>query len=174
MKLTNPEKLILNMLANLNEKCGIDTEQAKLVNRAILTDNTWALSVAPEFGHINGDSAEPLPKNVEFVYEVLSMWHMLEHAIGQLTQEQRDELKAAPYHLEFDGFDVNNENDLKGATDFIINDLKKFQGFNGRYLNSHYPRRDHYIDMLKAYKPLYKVSVDGVLGFEEIKKVLAA
>lgn len=173
MKLTNPEKLILNMLANLNEKCGIDTEQAKLVNRAIVTGNTWALSVAPEFGHINGDTPEPLPKNVEFVYEVLGMWNILEHSIAQLTQEQRDELNKG-YRLAFDGFDGNNETELMGIVQFITGDLKKFQGFHGRYVNSHAPRRDDYLDMLRVYKPIYKAAHDSTLGFDDLKTILSA
>ncbi len=78
MKLTNAEKLIVTMLADLHEKLAIDEVSTKLIKQAIYSNNTWALSW--EFTGIVGESPEQTPPEVLLVLDILDMWSFIEEA----------------------------------------------------------------------------------------------
>ena len=57
-------------------------------------------------------------------------------------------------HVLFHGFDGNNESELLSIADFFINEMKRFQTFVKRDLNSHHPTNDIYHRMLKVFLPI--------------------
>ena len=62
MKLSNSEKLILTMLAEIQEKLGIQNgTDTKLLTSAIYSNNTWALSL--EIPGIVGGSPDPTQRH---------------------------------------------------------------------------------------------------------------
>src|SRR4051794_33439179 len=112
MQLTNPEKLILVMLADLHEQAGLKTTNTKLLKEAIYSNNTWALSW--EMSGIVNDNADPTPPAVSEVVDILDMWSFIEETTEKLDSHQKAELATtAPKARspKFPGFDGNNESD---------------------------------------------------------------
>jgi uncharacterized protein YfbU (UPF0304 family) len=164
MKFTNPEKLILVMLAEIHEglkiKNGVD---AGLVKSAIHSDNTWALSW--EFTGIVGDSPDETPPHVTEVVDILEMWTFLEEAYDGFGPPDRKkiETEAAPFgsKVKFSGFDGNNETELMSVARFLVDDMERFQRFKGRDMDSHgSPPVDAYRRMLAVWEPI-RATLDG-------------
>jgi uncharacterized protein len=165
VKLTNPEKLMLMMLAEIHDtvkvKDGIDT---KLLKEAIYSHNTWALSWEMP-GIITGDPKEKNPPEVDEVVDILEMWDFIEEAHEALGPKDRKrvETEAAPFgaHVKFSGFDGNHEGRLMSVASFLVEDLRKFSRFKGRDMNSHgSPPVDSYRRMLAVWEPL-RATLDG-------------
>jgi uncharacterized protein len=164
MKLTNPERLILMMLAEIHEAMNIkDGVDADFVKSAIHADNTWALSV--RFPGIFGDNTEGFPPHVSEVADILDMWTLIEESYEGFGPQDRKKVEtdAAPFgsKVKFRGFDGNNETELLSVADFFIEHMDSYQQFKGRDLNSHgMPPIDAYRRMLAVWVPL-QASLDG-------------
>ena len=125
MKLSNSEKLILTMLAEIQVKLGIQNgTDTKLLTSAIYSNNTWALSL--EMPGIVGGSPDPTPPAVSEVAEILDMWSFLEEADVKFGPAEKARVKseADPFgsHIHFGGFDGNNEAELMGIARFFVED----------------------------------------------------
>lgn len=177
MKLTNAEKLILVMLAEIQENLGIDGDtDTKLLSRAIYSGNEWALDW--EMQGIVGDNAEPTPPDVKDVADILDMWSFLEEAIESFGPEDRDKVKkdAEPFgeHVRFTGFDGNNETRLMGIARFLVDDMGRFSRFKGRDMNSHMPSIDGYRRMLGVFSRIRPTLTHGGLTASQVASVLNA
>jgi uncharacterized protein YfbU (UPF0304 family) len=176
MKLTNAEKLILTMLADVHEKLGIDEFDTKLIKQAVYSNNTWALSWA--LPGIVGDSAEPTPPEVSLVVDFLDMWSFIEEAYDRFdaTEKSALEAKADPFgkHVKFSGFDGNNEAEYMSIASFLVQDMNRFSRFAGRDLNSHCPSIEGYQRMLAKFSAI-RPTLDGRgMSVEEVAEVLNA
>jgi uncharacterized protein len=179
VKLTNPEKLILVMLAEIHEalkiKNGVDTE---LLKEAIWSDNTWALTWEMP-GIIAGGPKEENPPEVKVVVDILDMWDFLEESHEKLgpVDKKRVEIEAAPFgtRVRFSGFDGNNEGRLMSVATFLIKDMDRFSRFKGRDLNSHgSPPVDAYLRMLAVFEPI-RAKLDGNgLTADQVIQILQA
>ncbi len=176
MKLTNAEKLILTMLADMHEKLEIDEVDTKLIKQAIYSNNTWALSW--ELPGIVGDSAEPTPPEVSLVVDILDMWSFIEEAYERFdaTEKSALEAKADPFgkHVAFSGFDGNNESEYMSIANFLVKDMDRFSRFASRDLNSHCPSIDGYQRMLPKFLAIRPTLVGRGLSVEEMAEVLNA
>ena len=177
MKLTNPEKLILTMLAEIHEKLGIkDGTNTKLLASAIYTNNTWALSW--KMPGIVGDSPDPTPPEVSEVTNILDMWSIIEEAYEKFgpTEKARVKTEAEPFggHVHFSGFDGNNESELMSIARFFVDDMGKFSRFKGRDLNSHHPSLATYRRMLGVFEPVRSTLVGHGLSVEKVVAILKA
>lgn len=151
MQLTNPEKLIISMLAELHEKAGIDVEQAQLIKRAIYSNHTWALSW--ELQGIVGDDREETPPLVTDVVNILDMWSFLEEGMAALSEKDAEEVRdAVGRTTEFIGFDGNNESDAVSTARFLIGPMKRFESYVGRDMNSHIPTLERYRAMYQVFE----------------------
>jgi uncharacterized protein YfbU (UPF0304 family) len=174
LKLTNPEKLILVMLAEIHEtlkiKNGVDTE---LVKSAIHNDNTWALSW--ELPGIVGDSPDETPPQVNEVAEILEMWTLLEEAYESSGNADKQKIETeAGGKFRFRGFDGNNETELMSIASFFVNDMEKFARFAGRDFNSHMQSIDIYRRMFAVYDPI-RATLDGNgLTADQVIQILKA
>lgn len=175
MTLTNPEKLILMMLAKIHEKLeindGIDT---KLLQNAIFTDNTWALSW--EMPGIIGDSDEPTPKNVTDVVDILDMWSFIEEACESFGDEDiekiRNEADTFGNCTKFVGFDANHDSKYLNIARFLIDDMNRFTRFKGRELNST-TSVETYRRMVDVFLPIRKTLVDFLkLNADQVIQIL--
>lgn len=176
MKLTNVEKLIVTMLADLHDKLGIDKVDTKLIKQAIYSNNTWALSW--ELPGIVGDSPEPTPPEVGLVMDILDMWSFIEEAYERFDVDQKLSLeaKADPFgkHVAFPGFDGNNESEYMSIASFLVKDMDRFTRFADRNLNSHCPVIDGYQRMLEIFL-VTRPKLDGRgLSVDELTEVLNA
>jgi uncharacterized protein len=83
---------------------------------------------------------------------------MLETSYKELppADKARIEAEAEPYgkHVEFIGFDGNNETNYMSVARFLIDDLDRFSIFRGRELNSHMPSIHTYRRMLAVFIPM--------------------
>ena len=177
MRLTNSEKLILTMLAEIHEKLeirdGIDT---KLLTSAIYSDNTWALSW--EMPGIVADSLDPTPPIVNEVTNILGMWSFLEQAYANFDQPAKDKIKteADPFgsHVKFNGFDGNDESEYLSIAQFLVKDMGRFSLFQGRDLNSHCTSIDSHSRMFQVFKPIRSTLDHHGLSPEQVIEILQA
>ena len=176
MKLTNAEKLTLTMLADLHEKLEIEEVDTKLLKNAITSNNTWALSW--EMPGIVGDSQEQDPPAVKLVVDVFDMWTFIEEAYEGFDSAQKTELEAEadPFgkHVEFSGFDGNNESEHMSIANFLVNDMGRFTHFAGRDLDSHSPVIDGYRRMLEKFNHIRPNLLSRRLSVAEMAEVLNA
>jgi uncharacterized protein YfbU (UPF0304 family) len=84
--------------------------------------------------------------------------------------------EAAPFgeHVQFPGFDGNNESEHLGIARFLINDLDRFSRFREghRDLNSHFPALEGYGRMLQVFEPIRKTLVGRGLSVDELVSIL--
>jgi uncharacterized protein YfbU (UPF0304 family) len=177
MKLTNPEKLILTMLADIHKKLGIENSvDTKLLTSAIYSDNTWALSW--EMPSIVGDSPDPTPPAVSQVSDILDMWSFIEEAYASFgaSEKKKIEAEANPFgtHVQFSGFDGNNEAELMSIARFFVEDMGRFSRFKGRDLNSHHPSIETYRRMLAVFEPIRKTLAGHELTAGQVIELLNA
>ena len=177
MKLTNPEKLILLMLAELHDKVGVkDGTDTKLLTRAIYSDNTWALDW--EMPGIVGDNLEPNPPEVTDVVNFLDMWLFIEEAYEKFDAPSREKVKtgAAPFgeHVTFTGFDGNNESRHMSIALFLVEDMGRFTRFKKRDLNSHHPSIEGLRRMLDVFENIRPTLVNRRLHADEVIQLLNA
>jgi uncharacterized protein len=175
VKLSDGERLILVMLSEMYEQLKIEGEvDPKFMLAAIHSGNTWALKW--KYPGILSEGDDDNSPTVHEVVDILAMWDMIEYSYRELSPEdkKRVETEAAPFgrHVQFRGFDGNNEGEHMSVARFLIDDLDRFADFKGRDLNSHAPSLDTYRRMLAAFTPLRSSIVAGPLSATQIIQVL--
>jgi uncharacterized protein len=176
MKLTDGEKLILSMLAEIHSKLEIKNGvDPRLVSQAIQTGNLWALKW--QYSGIFG--AEECPDHiVKEVRDFLDMWSFLEEGWKKLSPEDRAQVAktygGAETVLRFPGFDGNNESQYHSVADMLINKMGRFESLAGRDLNSHFPSVDTYKRMYKAFEPIRSRLAGQSMNTGDISAVLGA
>lgn len=156
MKITDGEKLILLMLSKLYDKLNVDGEiDSDFIRSAIFNDKTW--SIPWKYPGIPFENQET-PDIVKEVLDILEMWSFIEYSYGKLDDKDKVclEKEAEPFGKDpkFQGFDGNQETDYMGTASFIVNQLDRFEKFQGRNFNSHSPRLDVYRRMLSVFKEI--------------------
>ena len=174
MKLTDGEKLIVLMLTDLYEKLGVEGEiQPDFIKSAIFNDHLWA--VPWKYSGIPFERSDD-PPVVREVVDILDMWSFIEHAYSELTEEQKEKLAkdAAPFgeNPRFQGFDGNNESEHMSTAMFLVNELERFQEFQGRSFNCHCPSIDGHRRMLSAFEPIRVTLHAGPLSLGQLTKIL--
>jgi uncharacterized protein YfbU (UPF0304 family) len=152
MQLSQGEKLILFMLAEIYQKLGIkDGIDPKFVEEAITGGQTWGL----EWKYTGVFDATETSESVRNeAMNLLDMWDTLEFSYAKLSEDdkKRVDVEAAPFAgpVRFRGFDGNHEAEYIGVARFVTGYLDRFSGFVGRDLDSHIPS-------LEAYRRMYQV-----------------
>lgn len=170
------EKLIAMMLAELIKKQGVDVDtDVDLVQKAIYGGHYWALGwEMPGIFHGHADKQS----RVRFVVDVLDMWSFIEEAFEGLGKADKAKLEkeAGPLgtHVQFPGFDGNNESEHMGIARFLVEDLDRFSRFRegGRSLNSHCPTLERYGKMLQTFEPIRKNLIGRRLSVDELVSIL--
>ncbi|AHG43286.1 hypothetical protein N018_24850 [Pseudomonas syringae CC1557] len=176
MKFTNPEKLIVFMLAEISEKLQIESIDSDLIKSAIVTENTWAIDW--EMPGIVGGEAENLPEDVVKVVSYLEMWERLEEAFANFNDAQIATFGAhantSIRSLKFPGFDGNNEAELLSITRMLVEQMGRFSRFLGRDLNSHFSASEHYENMYSRYSQIQERSKGflALLSPEDVAYIL--
>ncbi len=164
------------MLAELIKKTGVDVDtNVDLVEKVILGGHYWALGwEMPGIFHGHTDKQS----RVRFVVDVLDMWSFIEEAFEELNEGDKARLasEAHPFgtHVQFPGFDGNNESEHLGIARFLVDDLERFSRFRDgrRDLNSHFPTLEGYGRMLRAFEPIRKNLVGRRLSVNELVSIL--
>lgn len=164
MNLTIEQKLITQLLCEIHQKLEIeDGLNSKLISQAILTGNEWAIEWDIEGQSIS--TTTRTKEEVSLVCDILDMWDFIELSYDDYSEEDKEriEREANPFghDVAFKGFDGNSESDYISIANFLINEMGRFQRFEGRGLNSHIPSIDSARRMLDVYK-----QIQGNLGFD--------
>lgn len=169
MKLTDGEKLIAYMLADLMERLGVESEiDPDLVKEAIAGDDLWALKWKYDsLFHNDGPSKGVVSETAD----IMTMCRVLETSIAHLEEE---ELGAIPEDKRqvFEGFDGNEEPHYGVAT-MLVEKLDRFTEWRDRPLNSHAPMLRRYRAMFRAYKGR-ELPMKGVFGLNDIQTIINA
>ncbi len=165
MQITDGERLIGVMLADLMERLDVNTElDPTLVKRLLINKEDWALEWEYPFLH-SGET----PALVAETADILSMFSAIEAYTSRLSASEQDEIKALHYS-EFQGFDGNHDPHF-GIAGTLINDLGRFSEFTKRSLNSHTQTTlPAYRQMLIKYNTIMKGKFGGLVA-DEIKQI---
>jgi uncharacterized protein YfbU (UPF0304 family) len=169
MELSNGEKLMIMMLADLLKAQNVDGDiDADFVSEAITSGNSWALRNKYP-GIFHGEEASDAV--VRKVHDVLTTWSVIERAVAELSPEDRAKLEeeAAPFgkNPRFPGFDGNNESEYRSAATFMIEKLGFYPEFADRSaLNSHMQTIESFDRMKPTFDEEWKSG-----GFSESLKV---
>lgn len=156
MKLTEGERLIAVMLADIKEKLDARGEiDPDFVKSAIFGRHDWAFNW--EYEHLC-DPNNQNPPEVEEVTDTLETWRFLHNSYKELSPEDRDRVKEHVFiegdKLTFPGFDGNHETEHYSIAVFMVEKLRRFTELNHRALNSHAPSVDGYRRMNRAFAPI--------------------
>jgi len=167
MELTDGERLILVMLADLQEALKVRGEvDPGFIKRAVINKDGWAIAMEYSGLFMSGD----LPPEVEETIDILAMFSHVESAIDNLDDPDRSRLQAHR-NAKFAGFDGNNDSHY-GHAHTLIRDMGRFSEFDGRALNSHsrgsLPR---YQDMYQRYQPVLS-RTSGELKVADLEEIL--
>lgn len=175
--ITDGEKLILSMLADLLQHQGVKSDlDPKLVMSGLYGGHYWGLRMKYNglfHGHRDSD------ERVAEVIDYLDMWSFLETGFDKLSAQdkQRVKVEAAPFgeDVKFRGFDGNNESEYMSIARFLVDDLERFTHFAGRAaLNSHMPVVGGYRRMYQVFERIRPTLVGRELSAAEIIELLNA
>jgi len=174
--LSDGEKLIAMMLGDVIKAQGLEVDtNVDLVQKVILGGHYWALGwEMPGIFHGHSDRQS----RVRFVVDVLDMWSFIEEAYEKLGKDERERLakEADPFgsHVQFPGFDGNNEGEYLSIAGFLVEDLRRFGRFRDRRtdLNSHHPVLQTYGQMLRVFEPIRKILIGRSLSVDELVAIL--
>lgn len=174
MELTDGEKLIVLMLTEIYEKLKVEGEMdSEFLRSAIFDDATW--SIPWKYPGIPFKNQET-PSVVKEVIDILDMWDVIELSYSRLPDDSKSKLSSALKKHQvpptFRGFDGNNESEYLGTAYFIINQLERFQSFEKRDLNSHFPSMSRYRRMLDVFNGLPRGESDYLLSSDGLTKLL--
>lgn len=162
-RLTNSEKLMTWLLAEilknqLSERkdqraAQYEMKSADLIREAIFGGHFWALPwELPGVLHEHVDD----PKKVRAVVDILDMWSFIERAYAGFDDEAKNRIakEVGPLGKQpcFHGFDGNYESEYMGISQFLVEQLDRFQSFKGRDFNSHVPTVARYSKMAAAFE----------------------
>jgi|SRR5271170_2666640 len=174
MNLSDGEKLILMMLAEIQKHFKIQNAEfdPDFISKTITHDYLWGFNWAHT--GIPFAKEEP-PREVNETADILEMWSFLELSYDKLSPADKAKVKDATERSEvkFNGFDGNNENHY-GIACYFVEDLKRYEHFKGRDLNSQMPSIDGYRRMGRIFEPMRRTLVDQSLNADEIVKIMNA
>jgi uncharacterized protein YfbU (UPF0304 family) len=105
----------------------------------------------------------------------MDMWMFLEESFAKLSPTDLAKLarKAAPFGeiVRFAGFDGNNERHYGIAT-YLVDDMKRFQHFKGRDLNSHSQSVPGDKRMYRTFEPIRATLHSRGLNVDEMIAIL--
>ncbi len=168
MKLSDGEKLIIVMMCDiyktLNMKGTVDPD---LVRSAIQSGDLRELQSELQEAFNDPSNAPAIE-----VGEILAMWSAIERGYKRLTPEEKDQVEAEAGPLgrgvRFSGFDRNAEREHHDIAHFLIEEVGRFERFQGRKLDSHMPALDGYRRMLRVYAPMRPEAGDAKLSVRQI------
>jgi uncharacterized protein len=177
VKFSDGEKLLAMMLRDIYKhlklvRGEIDPE---FISEVIFGGHYWAPRWEMQgLFHDHEDN----PQDVSFVVDVLDMWDFIESGYAKLSKKDKDRLEkeAEPFgkHMQFMGFDGNNESTYRSIAQFLIEKMDRFSRFKKRELNSHMPTLSTYRRMLNVFEPMRAGLVGTGLDAAQLVAILKA
>jgi len=176
MQFTDEQRLIVIMLAEVQKALSVKGRFNPDFVKAVASDHH---EFAIAFEHQEVFTAGSEPADFSFVRDVLEMWSDLEESVQSLDEYGRSivdaQLGATSSRAKFDGFDGNQEFTLIEYARLLIKDMRKFEEFDGRALNSHSPRRGRYSAMLREFAEIQdEIAGEREMNPGEIGRIMSA
>lgn len=154
VRFSDGEKMLMLMMGDLYKHLGIKGAETNpdFLAKVIYGGHYWA----PKWDmqgvfHDHVDN----PDDLQHVVDTLDTWAFIEEACERFTASQREQIatEVGPLgaHIEFQGFDGNNESSQLSIARFLIEDMDRFSRFKGRSLNSHHPTHSRYARMNQLF-----------------------
>lgn len=177
VRFSDGEKLLLLMMRDMYSHLKLKTGEIDpdFVAEVIYGGHYWAPKWdMPGLYHDHEDD----PSHVRFVVDVLDMWSFIEEGYSKLDKKEkaRVEAEVGPLgkHVQFIGFDGNNESEYMGIARFLIDKMDRFGSFKKRDMNSHVPRVGAYGRMYRVFEPMRTGLVGTGLSANQIIAILQA
>jgi|tagenome__1003787_1003787.scaffolds.fasta_scaffold20943806_2 uncharacterized protein YfbU (UPF0304 family) len=153
MKLSDGEKLIILMLADLQKALNVKGEiDGNFVSQAINRDKLWAINWQYQSIPFEPEDDPPAVKQTA---DILDMWMSIEEAYADLSEadKKRVAIEAEPFgtNVRFEGFDANHE-DHYAIARFLVEDMQRFKYYGKRELNSHHSSVPAYLRMYRIFE----------------------
>jgi hypothetical protein len=153
MKLSDGEKLIILMLADLQKALNIKGEiDGNFVSQAINRDRLWAINWQYQSIPFEPEDDPPAVKQTA---DILDMWMSIEEAYADLSEadKKRVAIEAGPFgtNVHFEGFDANHEDHYRIAR-FLVEDMQRYKYYAKRELNSHHSSVPAYLRMHRIFE----------------------
>ncbi len=172
MKLSDGEKIIIKLLADIHEKLGIEKDsQSDFIMESIYSGNLWSIKEELDW-LLNGKDISEEIKDETF--DILDMWRVIETSFNNLSDKEQSSILEATNSTnppEFKGFDANNETHYWVAK-HIIKQMKRYTEFENRELNSHCMVIDMYRRMLEEFNktPRGHLTPENIIQILEARK----
>jgi uncharacterized protein YfbU (UPF0304 family) len=178
MKFTDEQRLIVMMLADVQKELKINREfDPDFIGKAAAWKHEFAIGW--KYGSVF--APEETPEDFRFVVDVLDMFDFLERANQRLQPSERADLDAqvgyATRERWFEGFDGNNEPELRSYVSVAIDDLGMFSHLKRTPhddYNSHSQREDRYRAMLDVFLKIRPELGDRDLTVDDLASILRA
>lgn len=161
MRLSNAERLIVAMLANIQKEMKIGGDiDPDFILEALRGGQEWSV----EWEYSSLFPKEPAtPEELEETTAYLDMWWRIENSYQALSDADKEAVVKANNGSapKFSGFDANSD-PHHAITCTLINKLNRYDEFKGRPLNSH----AHVLDS-------YKSKLDRMRKFDAVKAHVA-
>ncbi len=171
MQMSDGERLIAVMLAEVMEALKLDREiDPALVKSLVIDNDGWALK--RKYSGIF-DSKAPFDDVVSETTNILWMFGIIESSIGRLKGAEAEEAKSWHYN-EWHGFDANNDPHY-GVARTMIEKLGEFdQSRKGVNLNSHTQTSlPHYRRMYEKFEGYVNAGKAAPLSFDALRDICA-
>ncbi len=170
MQMTDGERLIVVMLAEVMEAMGLNGEiDPSMVKRLAINRDDWAIKT--QYHGFLHDEGGPTEAEVAETHDILAMWSFIEYSIGELVGEEAKEA-AGFRHTRFSGFDGNND-PHHGIAHTLINDLGRWTEFKDHPLNSHSMASiARYRAMLPKFETAMQTYGSNALPIDGLRKLL--
>ena len=170
MTLSDGEKLILAMLCDIHKALQIKGDvDVDSIRSSIDTGNA-----VTDIGNAVANTGKRQPGNEpsKEVGQILEMWSAIERGYKRLSLEEKEQVEAEAGPLgrgvRFSGFDDETECNHRDAAHALIEELGRFERFQGRNLTAHMPMLDGYRRMLRLFASIGPVSAETRLDVRQI------
>ena len=173
MAITDGEKLIITMLADLHESLKVNGSVDAAFVRQHIDSDFWAIK--REYSGIFGDG-EREEADIAFVQNALDMWRIIEASYENLTEDEQVLVRAAKGSFgtapRFGGFDGHTEYPTIART--LIVSLRGWDEFKDRPMDSHSPDTAVHARMVEAYKGLRAKNQGRLFPVDDVIAVIDA
>lgn len=176
VRISDGERLVLHMLCDLFKHLQVQSDiDPKFVEDALYNGESWALRWQYS-GIFHGH--ETNRRVVSETVNILDMWSFIESGYKALSKKDKDRIsqEAGPFgkHVQFPGFDGNNEADYIGVARFLIEKMGRFGNLKGHELNAHMLTLDMHQRMYVVFEPMRTTLTGGELSAGQIIELMKA
>jgi len=177
MKLSDGEKVIILMLADIQEKLNVQGEfEPEFLRSAIESDNVWGISW--RYPGIPLDNSD-VPPIVDEVIAILEMWDFIELSFDSLSvQDEKGYQEIVEIYRDeprFIGFDGNHESEYVSTARFLVEELERFTRFKDRGMDNGILTINLHRRMLREFhKYLHLVYSGLLLSIDQIIAIVNA